>query len=85
MAHILAVVACGSSGLDTLSLPDLPKQLFAKFIVTYHRITLLAGSMVDFQDIFHVCDEVGILLGRDAPALLQPRLDFAFFNSSPTV
>ena len=85
MAYILAVVACGLSGLHAARFSYLPKQLLAELIVTHHRVTLIARPVVDIQDIFHVSHKVGVLLGRDTPALLQPRFEFTFFNSSPTV
>ncbi len=40
---------------------------------------------VDAQHILHMVDKLGIVLGRNAPLLLQPRLEFVFFRSRRTV
>src|SRR5205807_9766824 len=45
----------------------------------------IVGSVVNLQDIFHRTDEFGIGLRRDAPLLLQPRLEFVFFSVRRTV
>ena len=81
MAHILAILPRGLSRHHPLRIPNLPKQLLAKLIETHHRKTLITRAVVDLQDIFHVSHEVRVLLGRDAPALLQPRFDLVFLSS----
>ena len=41
--------------------------------------------MVDLQHVLHRTDELGVGLRRDAPLLLQPRLEFVFFSVRRTV
>jgi hypothetical protein len=40
---------------------------------------------IDLQDIFHAADELGVVLGRDAPTLLQMGLELVFFSTLRTV
>ena len=59
--------------------------LFACLIHTYQHFILIKWPLVDFQHIFHRTHKVGALFGGDAPTLLQPRLEFVFFNTLRTV
>src|SRR5262249_4639816 len=45
----------------------------------------VVGALVDLQHLLHLADEGGILLGRDAPHRLSPRLQGAFFKARRTV
>lgn len=55
-------------------------QVLAHFIHAKQRAAWVVGSTIDIQDIFHMPHKLSSGLGK-APLLLQPRLEFVFFNT----
>src|SRR5437588_12290661 len=45
------------------------------------RMGGIIRTRVDREHIFHMIHKVGVGLRRNTPALLQPRLEFVFFNT----
>src|SRR4029077_19433869 len=66
-------------------LHDLADQLLAGLVQADQRPLLVVGPVVDLQHVLHRTDKLGVGLGRDAPLLLQPRLEFVFFSTRRTV
>jgi hypothetical protein len=60
-------------------LPHLAQQLFAGFVQAQLRPFRVVRALVDIEHVFHVPDKFRVLLGRNTPALFQPRLKFIFF------
>ena len=51
----------------------------------HQDLIVLVFTMIDLQHVLHGAHEFGIALRREAPALLQPRLEFVFFRVRRTV
>ena len=49
------------------------------------HLVVLELTVVNLQHVLHGADELSIALRRDAPALLQPRLELVFFSVWRTV
>src|SRR5258708_11216650 len=82
---ILIVDALGMAWLHGQGLPQFRDQLFAPFIQTDVWTLCIVGARVALQDLFHMVDEVGIGLWRNAPLSLQPRFQLVFFTTCRTV
>ena len=83
-AHSIALVfvvvgrhRAGRCGTRHSRLLDL---LFARLIHAHQNFVLIIRPLVDFQHVFHRAHKLRALTGRDAPTLLQPRLEFVFFK-----
>ena len=59
--------------------------LFARLIHTHQSLIPIIRALVDFQHVFHRTHKLCALRRRYAPTLLQPRLEFVFFNTLRTV
>ena len=88
-AHSIALVfvvvgrhRAGRCGTGHSRLLDL---LFARLIHAHQNFVLIIRPLVDFQHVFHRAHKLRALTGRDAPTLLQPRLEFAFLSTWRTV
>src|SRR6266508_5490736 len=64
---------------------DLCEELAAGLVQAHLRPLGVIRPGVDVQHVLHPPDEFGILLGRDAPALGQPRLEAVCFKAWRTV
>ena len=80
MADVLVVISLGIARAGGLPPGDFLEQLLTELIQADQRAAFVPGALVDFQHIFHAGHERRICLGRDTPALLQPRFKFVFFN-----
>ena len=56
--------------------------LFARLIHAHQNLIPIVRPLVDLQYVFHRAHKLRALTGRDAPTLLQPRLQFVFFLSA---
>jgi hypothetical protein len=64
---------------------DLSEQLAAGLIQADLRARRVLGAGVDLQHVLHPPAELAVLLGRDAPALGQPRLELVCCKAWRTV
>src|SRR4029450_13673666 len=64
---------------------DLPKQLAAGLVQADLGTTRIIGAGVDLKHVLHAPAELAVLLGWDAPALGQPRLELVCFKTCRTV
>src|SRR6266487_924689 len=64
---------------------DLRQQLPAGLVQADLRAARVIRPGVDRQHVLHAPDELGVVLGRDAPALGQPRLEPVCFKACRTV
>lgn len=78
VAFLFAVHPLGMSRRHRDRLPDFAQQLLAGFIQADLRSLGIIGALVDIQHVFQMPDKLRVLLGRNAPTLLQPRLEFIF-------
>jgi hypothetical protein len=85
VAAILAVIALDGSGFGGDRQPDFFVQLLGALVHADYRPGRVIRTPIDLQDIFHPAHKLGIVLGRDAPALLQVGLDLVFFSTLRTV
>ncbi len=69
VALIFAINAFGLSGLHGQCITCFLNQLLGGFIQANQRSAWIVWAMVDLQDILHCADELGTLLGPDAPLL----------------
>lgn len=83
--HILAVLTPRVSLLKREGRPRVRKKLLAGFVQAHQRTLLIKRPLVNVQHVFQAEDELRVLLGRNAPALLQPGLKFIFFSVWRTV
>ena len=60
-------------------------QLPAGLVQTHQHLILSVRAVINFQHVLHGAHEVSAALGRQAPALFQPRLEFVFFSVRRTV
>src|SRR5262249_17462368 len=65
--------------------PHVADQLLAALVHTNLRALRIPGLGVDLQHLLHRRPEAGRGLGRQAPRLLQPRLDLVFLSVRQTV
>src|SRR6266567_239899 len=82
---ILIVDAFRMTRLHRQGLTQVRDQLFAPLIQTDLWTTFIVGARVDLQDVFHMIHKVGIGLWWNAPVVLEPGLQFVFFNTCRTV
>src|SRR6266702_8019835 len=82
---ILIVDAFRMTRLHRQGLTQVRDQLFAPLIHTDLWTTFIVGARVDLQDVFHMIHKVGIGLWWNAPVVLEPGLQFVFFNTCRTV
>src|SRR5579875_914201 len=66
-------------------LPHLAMERLGQFVEADLRPTRIVGSGVDREDVLHPPDKLGVLLGWDAPLLLQMRRQPVFFRVRRTV
>ena len=85
VALVLGVVARCMARTHPLRWPDLLHALLARLIHADHRIGRIVRPGIHFQDVLHPAHEGGVLLWRDAPHLLSPRLELVFFSTLRTV
>jgi hypothetical protein len=64
---------------------DLAEQLATSLVQADLGAAWIIGAGVDRQHVLHAPAELGVLLGRDAPALGQPRLELVCFKAWRTV
>src|SRR5512132_1297459 len=84
-ALVLIVLACGVPRRDRAGRVDLAEQLAAGLVQADLGAAWIIGPGVDRQHVLHPPAELGILLGWDAPALGQPRLEPVCFKTCRTV
>jgi hypothetical protein len=84
-ALVLVVLACRPPRRDQVGWVDLAEQLAAGLVQADLGAARIIGSGVDRQHVLHPPDELGVLLGWDAPALGQPRLELVCFKAWRTV
>src|SRR5512132_2173139 len=72
---VLVVLACGPPRRDRAGRVDLAEQLAAGLVQADLRAARIIRSGGDRQHVLHPPDELGVLLGWDAPALGQPWLE----------
>src|SRR5215207_8069028 len=82
---ILVVFPGRLAGRDRSRRRHLCQQLPAGLVQADLRAARVIGSGVDPKHVLHAPDELGILLGWDAPALGQPRLEAVCFKTWRTV
>ena len=85
VALVLGVVARCMARTHPLRWPDLLHALLARLIHADHRKGRIVRPGIHFQDVLHPAHEGGVLLWRDAPHLLSPRLELVFFSTLRTV
>src|SRR6266487_2419143 len=64
---------------------DFPKQLAAGLVQAHLRAVGIIRAGGDRQHVLHPPDKLRVMLGRDAPALGQPRLEPVCFTACRTV
>ena len=82
---VFVIVGHGCPGPRREGLPGLLHQLLAGLVQAHQDLIVLVFTMIDLQHVLHGAHEFGAALGREAPALLQPRLEFVFFRVRRTV
>src|ERR1700757_1810134 len=60
-------------------------MLIVAFIYTNDRFCWVIFLLIDIQDSFHLTNKGSVLLRRNFPLLLQPRLDDFFLSTLPIV
>ena len=60
--------------------PRLFDLLAVSFIHANQWARRIGWTLINFQDVFHRAHKIAVGLRRNAPLLLQPRLNFVFFN-----
>src|SRR6266511_4258441 len=84
-ALVLVVLARRPPRRDQVGRVDLAEQLAAGLVQADLRAARIIGPGVDLQHVLHPPDELGVVLGWDAPALGQPRLEPVCFKAWRTV
>src|SRR5262249_57398906 len=84
-ALVLVIAPAGLTRSRIHRPPRLPDELLAGLVDTDDGAVGVVGSLVDLQDVLHPPDELGVGVGRDAPHLDQPRLQFVFLSVRRTV
>src|SRR5829696_9432284 len=82
---VLVVLACRPPRRDRAGRADLGESLAAGLIEADLGAARVIWAGVDRQHVLHAPAELGVLLGRDAPALGQPRLELGCFKAWRTV
>ncbi len=82
-ADVLVVVPLRPAGGGRDRFDHFADELLASLVEAYQRLLLVAWPVVDLHDVLHRRHESGIRLRREAPPLLQVRLQFAFFIRTP--
>ena len=85
LAPVFVIVGHGGPGLRRAGLPGLLHQLLAGLIQAHQHFLVIESAMIDLQHVLHGAYQLGAALGREAPALLQPGLQFVFFRVRRTV
>src|SRR5512132_2922520 len=85
LPHVLVILACWPAGRGWQRRSHLGQQLPAGLVQTHLRAAWVIGPGVDLQHVLHPPAEFGVLLGWDAPALGQPRLEPVCFKTCRTV
>src|SRR6266545_7863678 len=83
--HVLVVLAGWPPRGDRQRRDHVRKQLAAGLAQADLRAVGVVGAGGDRQHILHPPDKLGVMLGRDAPAFLQPRLEAVCFKACRTV
>src|SRR6266568_3765700 len=84
-ALVLIILSGWPAGRDRHRRGDLRQELPAGLIQAHLRATRIVGPGVDPKHVLHPPAELGIVLGRDAPAFLQPRLEAVCCKAPRTV
>jgi len=84
-ALVLIILPGRPARRDRLGRVDLAGQLAAGLVQADLRVARVIGPGVNLKYVLHAPAELGILLGRDAPALGQPRLEAVCFKACRTV
>src|ERR1700693_1147690 len=82
---IFAIEALDSSRLGLQRCPDLDRQLLAQLIHANQWKPRIIWTLVDFQYVFHVENELGVVLRGNTPHALLPGLQLVFFRQRRTV
>src|SRR4029450_3637089 len=82
---VLVVLARRPPRRDRAGRVDLAEQLAAGLVQAGLRAARVIGPGVDPKHVLHAPDELRVLLGWDAPALGQPRLELVCFKAWRTV
>jgi hypothetical protein len=82
---VLVVLTCWPARRDQVGRVDLTEQLAAGLVQADLGATRIIGAGVDPKHVLHPPDELGVVLGWDAPALGQPRLELVCFKAWRTV
>ena len=85
VAFVFIIIRARRSGAGWTAQPGLLHLLFAGLVQAHQDLVVPVLAMVDLQHILHGAHEFGTALGRDAPALFQPGLEFVFFSVWRTV
>src|SRR5512132_4037407 len=84
-ALVLVVLAGWPARRQRAGRGDLGEQLAAGLVQADLRAARVIGAGVDRQHVLHAPAELGVLLGWDAPALGQPRLELVCCKAWRTV
>src|SRR5215470_13813515 len=84
VAGVFVIIALRPPRLGRQRLPSLLDELLGRLIKVDFGPGSLIGLRVDLQNVFHRGDELRPHL-RDAPLLLQPRLEDCFFKTRRTL
>src|SRR5260370_28887050 len=84
-ALVLIILPGWPAWRDRLGRVDLAGQLAAGLVQADLRAARVIGPGAGLKHVLHAPAELGILPGRDAPALGQPRLEAVCFKACPTV
>ncbi len=77
---VLVVLAGRNTGTCWLRLTDISAKLDRALVEADLGETGIIRPGVDVEDVLHVPDELGVLLGRDTPLLLQVRRQLVFLS-----
>ena len=84
LAHVFVVLARRPAGSGWNGSPLFGEELFGEFVEADQRAGFVRFAAIGLQHVLHDRYEGGVVPGRDAPAILPPWLEAAFFNTVPT-
>src|SRR5512143_3192454 len=85
VTYVLVVKSLRLSRRHRQWLHHLTDQLCARLVHANQGTPRVEGSMIDFQDVFHPADELGVGRRGNAPLGFQPRLKDVFLSTRRTV
>ena len=85
VALVFVIIRDCRSGAERARQSRFLHLLFAGLVQAHQHLIVPELTLVDLKHVLHGADELGVALGRDAPALFQPRLEFVFFSVLRTV